>query len=121
MDEQAIDMEVISCLRELGGDDDPGLVNELIDLFLDDASTRVESLLKAMQEEDLDELVQIAHALKSASANLGAMTLSVLCREIEQKARDGDEASAITPLVEQADSAFADARSALCEIRSSES
>jgi HPt (histidine-containing phosphotransfer) domain-containing protein len=82
-----IDMQVIEGLRELGGSDDPGLVAELIGLFLEDAPRRIEELERGLSSGDVELLERAAHTLKSSSANVGACSLSDLCRRIEVDAR----------------------------------
>ena len=85
-----IDSATIETLRELGGDDDPGLVLELIDLFLQDASDRMQTIRAAWEAGDLQAVARAAHALKSASANIGALGFSTTCKEVELGAKAGD-------------------------------
>ena len=82
-----IDMQVIEDLRELGGSEDPRLVQELIDLFLEDAPRRFDELARGSRAGDFELLERAAHTLKSSSANVGARGLSELCRKIEACAR----------------------------------
>jgi HPt (histidine-containing phosphotransfer) domain-containing protein len=91
-----LDAGVIASLHELGGGDD-GLLCELIDLFLVDVQERAAALLSAADAGDLPAQAASAHALKSGSANLGALTLSSACGALEAAARDGraDEAAAL--------------------------
>jgi HPt (histidine-containing phosphotransfer) domain-containing protein len=42
----------------------------------------------SMSKNDLEAVWQIAHTLKSSSANLGAMAFSELCRQLEAQAQD---------------------------------
>ena len=98
--EQILDKETLAVLRELGGEDDPELFNELITIFLDDTPTRITEILAAMEEGDAKRLEHAAHALKSSAANLGAMKLSELFRELEYAGK-GDDLAAAQPLVER--------------------
>ncbi|MCB1054309.1 MAG: Hpt domain-containing protein, partial [Acidobacteria bacterium] len=41
----------------------------------------------AFAEGDMDQVEQVAHALKGSSATLGAMRLSAACRKVEETAR----------------------------------
>ncbi len=82
-----IDMEIIASLRELGGDEDPGLVCELIDLYLSDAPARISEIEDALERDDFELLERATHTLKSASANIGATKLSAMCAELETMAR----------------------------------
>ena len=85
--EQVLDARVLDDLRALGGADDPGLLTELIELFLRDAPERIAEIEGALERGDAASLERAAHTLKSSSANLGATSLSALCREIEAAAR----------------------------------
>jgi signal transduction histidine kinase/DNA-binding response OmpR family regulator/HPt (histidine-containing phosphotransfer) domain-containing protein len=85
-----LDQGVIASLRELGGDDDPGLFIELVNLFLSDTPERLRALGEAMEHRDPTALERAAHALKSSSANLGALELSALFRDIEAAGREKD-------------------------------
>ena len=82
-----IDQGVLDGLRELAGEDDPGLVAELIGLFLQDAPERIKDIERALSTGDLELLERAAHTLKSSCANVGALGLSDLCRRIEETAR----------------------------------
>ena len=95
-----LDADVIEGLMALGGDDDPGLLAELIDLYLDDAAQRMTVMLAALESGDCDTVGRAAHALKSASANMGAMEFSKLCLELEQNATSGNTQSDMKPRVE---------------------
>jgi HPt (histidine-containing phosphotransfer) domain-containing protein len=85
-----IDASVIQGLRELGGEEDPGLLVELIDLYLSDAPQRMAEIESSLAAGDWKLLERAAHTLKSASANIGALGLSAICKELETKARSCD-------------------------------
>jgi HPt (histidine-containing phosphotransfer) domain-containing protein len=80
-------MRVIESLKELGGEDDPGLVVELIGLFLDDAPKRMSDIQSSLARGDIASLERAAHTLKSSSANIGAARLSAHCKSMEELAR----------------------------------
>jgi HPt (histidine-containing phosphotransfer) domain-containing protein len=86
-DENLVDMSVIESLKELGGDDDPNLVFELIEMFLSDTPLRMRDIKSALASGDLKLLERAAHTLKSSSANVGALGLSELAKAIEERAR----------------------------------
>src|SRR5689334_17807101 len=87
---EPIDPTVIEGLRELGGAEDPGLLVELIDLYLADAPQRMTEIEQSLTSGDWTLLERAAHTLKSASANIGALGLSELCKQLECKARKRD-------------------------------
>lgn len=62
---------------------------QIIGVFLDDTPALIQQLQDASVAADLDQLRAIAHSLKSASANVGAIALSVAARRIEHDARAG--------------------------------
>ncbi|MEM7515384.1 MAG: Hpt domain-containing protein [Planctomycetota bacterium] len=115
-DPNVIDLSVIEMLRELGGDDDPGLVVELIDLFLADAPSRIEEIQTGLRTGDFELLERAAHTLKSSSANLGARELSQICLELEDMGRKA-EASSADQHAERAQSAFEKTQEALVRLR----
>ncbi|MEJ2423231.1 MAG: response regulator, partial [Candidatus Thiodiazotropha sp.] len=80
---------------------DRNVLEELYEIMEDDFVSVLESYLKsapglmqgirdAVKSVDMDGLVKSAHPLKSSSANVGAMELSVLARELEFKGRQND-------------------------------
>jgi two-component system, sensor histidine kinase and response regulator len=111
-----IDMKVIEGLRELGGDDDPGLLVEVIGMFLDDAPTRIREIEQGLANGDVKLLERAAHSLKSASANVGAIQLSTVCKRIEEIARR-HTSEGIAELIPESNKAWAEAAAALRSIR----
>jgi signal transduction histidine kinase/CheY-like chemotaxis protein/HPt (histidine-containing phosphotransfer) domain-containing protein len=80
---------------------DRNVLEELYEIMEDDFVSVLESYLKsapglmqgirdAVKSVDMDGLVKSAHPLKSSSANVGAMELSILARELEFKGRQND-------------------------------
>jgi len=109
---EILDHTVIQSLRELGGDDDPGLFIELVHLFLSDTPERMKQLEEALEKNDPTALEHAAHGLKSSAANLGAVMLSDLFKRIELAGKHNhlDEASS---LVEESRRSYEDAERAL--------
>jgi len=103
-----LDIEMLDELRQIAGDDAAAIVS----LFLEDAPRLVRQLEQASIAPDLDAMGEAAHALKSSSANIGALALSAVARRIENGARSGAlERPAVTTALLIAE--FARARSAL--------
>ncbi|MEO0650132.1 MAG: Hpt domain-containing protein [Planctomycetota bacterium] len=107
-----LDPSVIEALRELGGEEEPELFEELVTMFLDDTPGRIEALLEALEAGDATTLERTAHALKSSCGNLGARRLASLCFEIESAGRAGD-VEAARPLVGRSTDEFAAVAAAL--------
>jgi signal transduction histidine kinase/DNA-binding response OmpR family regulator/HPt (histidine-containing phosphotransfer) domain-containing protein len=85
---------------------DNGVLQELYEIMEEDFVSIIESYLKsapglihgirdAVKDGDMDALVKSAHPLKSSSANVGAMELSVLARELEFKGRENDRSDLV--------------------------
>ena len=110
-----LDASVLDSLRELGGDDDPGLLSELIGIFLEDAPLRMKEIESALASGDIKLLERAAHTLKSSSANIGARGLSSICRQMEDRARAADAASC-TALYQQSSTSLAEVALALQQL-----
>jgi len=82
----AVDTRVLHRLRiEMGGQ---RAVADLLKSFLDDAPQRIAELRGAVVTSDPRALERAAHALKSSSAQFGAMTLAQLCLKLESMGRN---------------------------------
>lgn len=90
----AIDPETIETLRMLQEDGGPDLVSELFDMFYADVPTRFTELKSACASGDAGKIASVAHGLKSASANIGCLGFSEICRQLEAMGRNQDVASA---------------------------
>lgn len=113
----SLDMRVIQDLRELGGEDDPGLILELIGIFLEDAPQRMDEISRGLATGDLKLLERAAHTLKSSSANIGALGLSKICKQIEEIARTQNLAG-VKPLIDASTRTLTDVERALRAIQS---
>jgi PAS domain S-box-containing protein len=97
---EAFDGAALENLRELGGDE---FLAEVIDTFVADAPTLLETLRRSLEEGETEELRRSAHTLKSNGATLGAEPFAELCRELEQRAKDGrlGDADSLVASIEQ--------------------
>nr|WP_246206340.1 ATP-binding protein [Propylenella binzhouense] len=87
----AIDLGALGDLEALGGKD---FVEEVVEEFLRDAARILEQLDSAVRDRDVAAFRDQAHALRSASANIGAQGMYQLClswRELpyDDLVRDG--------------------------------
>ena len=67
----------------------PGLMDNVIGLFLNEMPSRLNDLRDAMLEADLRKMARLAHAMKGSAANLGARSLAALCSDVEEQANAG--------------------------------
>jgi HPt (histidine-containing phosphotransfer) domain-containing protein len=79
-----LDAEIIEDLQNAMGDQ----FSTLVELFLEDAPGHLAKLEAAAVLEDNAQIAAAAHALKSSSANLGAMQVSAISKSIEHGARE---------------------------------
>lgn len=77
-------------LLSLQDDQQPGLVREVIDLFIADAPVHLAALQQALAAGDTAQLARTAHRLLSATQNIGAHNMSSLCLDIERLGRAGE-------------------------------
>ncbi|HNY10786.1 MAG TPA: response regulator [Candidatus Wallbacteria bacterium] len=85
--EEHINLEVFSNLKKLQMPGKPDIVSELIEIFLCDTPPKLEELKSCIDRLDPAALRFTSHGLKSSCANIGAMTASRICREIEEFAK----------------------------------
>jgi CheY-like chemotaxis protein/HPt (histidine-containing phosphotransfer) domain-containing protein len=84
-----IDDQVLGSLRRLQREGRPDIVQQVIGLFFKGAEGLLKDLDDAAANGDAAQLCRASHALRSASANVGATILSARCKELEALARSG--------------------------------
>jgi CheY-like chemotaxis protein/HPt (histidine-containing phosphotransfer) domain-containing protein len=89
-----LDRQVLDELSRMLGKGKPDMLASLINLYLAESPKLVGELKRAAGEGDAREIGRVAHSLKSCSANVGAMTLSRYCADIQAAAKRGDTAEA---------------------------
>jgi HPt (histidine-containing phosphotransfer) domain-containing protein len=97
----AINPRAIQDLRDLQAGA-PGFLVEIIDLFLKEADIHLSKLRESMGSKDAKSFERAAHTLKGSSGNLGAMTMSKLCSELQYVGKDANwpRAAELVPAVE---------------------
>jgi signal transduction histidine kinase/CheY-like chemotaxis protein len=92
---EPVDYNVLDSLRQLQREGRPDIVQQLINLFFNDAEDLLRDLTEGAAKKDATLLHRASHALKSVSANVGAIILSSRCEELEAMARAGMVAEAV--------------------------
>jgi two-component system sensor histidine kinase/response regulator len=92
--DEPIDYTVLDSLGQLRGEGRPDFVQEIIDLFFKAAADLLRDLTEGAANKDAALLHHASHALKSVSANVGAVILSSRCGELEAMAQSGIVAGA---------------------------
>jgi len=110
-----IDQEIIESLCDMAGDDADELLRDLIQVYLENAPERLQSIQEAVERGDAIALQQSAHALRSVSVTLGAIRLGKICEVLELNARAQNLQDAST-LAAQIDTEFLNVKCALTEL-----
>lgn len=83
-DEEIINHEQFEDMRDLLEED----FADLIQVYLADSRQRISTLRVAQQEQDNTNGFEIAHALKGASANLGATQVMTLSSKLQERCHE---------------------------------
>ncbi|MGA1825786.1 MAG: response regulator [bacterium] len=75
-------------LKRMSGNKE--LCTEVIEIYLEDIPIRLESLDKAVKENDTEEVEHIAHTIKGSSSNIEAHALRDVAYEMELAGRERD-------------------------------
>jgi two-component system sensor histidine kinase/response regulator len=86
----ALNQRALDNIRSLDPDGEAGVLREVIGIYIDEAPGHLASLRQALSRHDATELARVAHAMKSASHNVGASQLGEACRQLEHASRAGD-------------------------------
>ncbi|MDF2642978.1 MAG: hpt protein [Pseudomonas sp.] len=102
-----VDTSVLSALQDVMEDEYP----TLLDVFLNDSEQRVTQLRQVLDgpAPDLQALSLDAHSFKGSTANMGALQLSELCRQLEDQTRLGKR-EGIEQLIDQIQSEYVTVR-----------
>jgi CheY-like chemotaxis protein len=95
-----LDRAALAAIRALERPGSGGLLRRVIDRYSEDAPRLVAAMRAAAASSDAHGLQLAAHTLKSASANVGAVSLAGLCKSLELSGRSGVTAGAAEALGE---------------------
>jgi CheY-like chemotaxis protein/HPt (histidine-containing phosphotransfer) domain-containing protein len=88
-----LDSHRLDQIRSIGKE---GLLEDMIELFLDDLLDRVAEIERAVEDRDGEALREGAHTLKGAALALGANPVALVCQDLESAGEGGrmDDATA---------------------------
>ena len=101
----SLDKDRVRELQDLACDD-PGMLNELIDLFLTATPGLIDQMRRAIEDEDGPAICRAAHTLKGSSGQMGALRIQDICATIETLASTGSLVG-VEPLLSELSLAFA--------------
>jgi HPt (histidine-containing phosphotransfer) domain-containing protein len=70
--------------------EDPVLMRELIAALIDDATAQLPVIQDAVEQADATRCARLAHYVKGACANVGAVSMAAILKGIERHAAAGD-------------------------------
>lgn len=108
---ETLDRSVIAEIRKSTGS--PEFTAMLINQFLDEASSYVDTLREAARQSDATTLKRTAHTLKGTSLTLGAQRMAAICRRIEEQATQAPGAALASILSELLERELSNVREAL--------
>ena len=68
--------------------EDHEMIERLVKLFVKDTNDRLKSLDQALETQDTQSALKVAHTLKGSSSNLGAPRLNHLCKRLETELKE---------------------------------
>ena len=89
------------------------VLNHIISIYLEQSSRLLSDLAEATRKLDVEKVRTITHTLKSSSVNVGASSLSELCREVEMAGAKGKIENI---LLRQVHDEFIDVEKALTDV-----
>ena len=102
----------IEMIRMLPGNRGMEVLRKVVELYLSSTPTLLQTLREAESGGDAEKLKAAAHSFKSSSANLGALKLADVCKELETLGRAGSTEGAL-PLLMQVEEEYRMVREAL--------
>jgi CheY-like chemotaxis protein len=109
-----LDRRRLAQLNRLQDDENPTLVADIIDMFVNDAPQHLGKLHEAIDAGDAAALKAVAHRFLSSIENLGAVAMRERCMAIEQLGREG-RVDGAAPLLAALEEDFRHAQAALRE------
>jgi CheY-like chemotaxis protein len=89
-EQSLIDQKALDNIRALQIKGAPDILSQSIQIYLNDTPKLLKKIEEGVASGDAAAVQKAAHSLKSSSANLGAMQLSALCKELETCGREGN-------------------------------
>jgi len=109
-----LDERALAQIRALQQPGTPDLLSKIIGLYLNNSLKLLQRIRDGVADADPEILRQAAHSLKSSSANLGAIELAAVCKEMEQRGRER-QLEDTADLLRQLETCYDQAREALAK------
>jgi len=112
LDSSLINRGILIALQALQIEGEPSLLDKIINAYLDSSKILVSQMRESLAGKNIDTLQKIAHSLKSSSANVGAMNLAKMSKELEISCKNNQLNNA-TNLVKSIEFEFGKVKDAL--------
>ncbi|PTR17387.1 PAS domain S-box-containing protein [Nitrosospira sp. Nsp2] len=112
----ALDPGTIARLRALAEASEPSLMDQIFTAFVIDSVERIRALRKASGERDSELMRKAAHALRGASANVGALHMAAITQQLECSGDDADM-SWTAALIDQLEGEFERVLGGIAELK----
>ena len=89
LQDAVLDRQALGRIRALHRPGGPNLLAKVLGLYSSSSLALTDAMRAAATSHDAESIRQAAHALKSSSANVGAMAFADLCKEVELAAAAG--------------------------------
>lgn len=90
----SLSLDAIDRMRKIIGGDEEALA-EILQSFVDEAGSLVDTLVTAAKDGRFDTLGRAAHTIKASARDFGDDELASLCADIEQRSKQGIVADAV--------------------------
>ncbi|MEK7989458.1 MAG: response regulator [Thiotrichaceae bacterium] len=90
---ESLMQDIQDVLIALVGEDEPEIVAELVQTYIEDAEPLMVDIRQAIQQQNAKNLLAAAHTLKSSSGNLGANAIADVSTEFESAGKNNELAS----------------------------
>lgn len=100
-----INQAALDNIRQLQLPGKPDLLGKIVSLYMKDSPGLLNALREAINQGDAEQVRLLAHRFKSGCANLGALELADLSKQMEDRGRNNDIDDALT-LLARIDSEF---------------
>lgn len=85
-----LDRDVLAVICGLQQPGAPSILQKIVDIYLQNSAGLLQALRRAVANDDAKSVMETAHALKSSSGNVGATSLTDICRILEKSGRNED-------------------------------
>jgi CheY-like chemotaxis protein len=89
LEDAVLDRQALGRIRALHRPGGPNLLAKVLGLYTSSSQALTDAMCSAAAANDAESVRQAAHALKSSSANVGAVAFADLCKEVELAAAGG--------------------------------